>query len=170
MPSLGPTFCFRKEENKPNSLTQFTSIHDPGHIISTTNTVQAMLRTIPLRYPYTIPRRLPKTFLRRSTTQTPPASRISRIESRLPRFLARIVTPLRDAPISHISAFLLLHELTAVVPLFGLAAIFHYTNWLPPYISEGAYVHYATERFGKWMRKRGWIKDEKRSGRWFGQG
>lgn len=107
---------------------------------------------------------------RYATDSTTPTSRVARLESRLPRFLQRIVMPLRNAPVSHITAFLILHELTAIVPLFGLAAVFHYANWLPPYISEGKWVQDGTEKFGKWIRKRGWIQEDKRSGRWWGRG
>jgi hypothetical protein len=98
------------------------------------------------------------------------ASRMARIEARLPRFLRRFVQPLRQAPVSHISAFLILHEITAIAPLFGLAAAFHYTNWLPPFISEGKWVSEGVERFGKYMRKKGWIGDENTRGIWFGRG
>lgn len=104
-------------------------------------------------------------------------SRIERLNSRLPRFLHRYTTPLLTAPVSHITAFLLLHELTAVVPLLGLAATFHYTNWLPPFFSEGAWVREGVERFGKYFRRKGWLKsldDEgagKRDKTWsFGEG
>ena len=97
-------------------------------------------------------------------------SQIERIESRLPRFLQRIVTPLRQAPISHVTAFVILHEITAVVPLFGLAAAFHYSNWLPPFISEWKWVSDGTEKFGGYLRKRGWITEDKRSGKWWGRG
>lgn len=97
-------------------------------------------------------------------------SRMDHIESRLPRFLQRIVTPLRNAPVSHITAFLILHEITAIVPLFGLAAAFHYSEWLPPYISEGKWVKEGTEKFGKWVKKRGWIAEDQRSGKWWGRG
>jgi hypothetical protein len=116
--------------------------------------------------------RIPLQSIRRyaAPSQQQPASRVARIESRLPRFLQRFVTPLRTAPVSHITAFIVLHEITAIVPLFGLAAAFHYSNWLPPYISEWKWVQEGTERFGKWLRKRGWIEEEKRSGRWFGRG
>ncbi|KAK5759101.1 hypothetical protein LTS12_010709 [Elasticomyces elasticus] len=108
------------------------------------------------------------------STDTP--SRIARIEARLPKFLHRYTTPLRNAPVSHISAFLILHELTAIVPLFGLAALFHYTNYLPPLISEGKWVAEGTEKFGRYLRRKGWIsqadedKAEGRSGKWFGRG
>jgi hypothetical protein len=100
-------------------------------------------------------------------------SPISRIEAHLPRFLRRLVTPLRTAPVSHISAFLILHELTAIVPLFGLAALFHYSNWLPPYVSEGKWVSEGTEKFGRYLRKKGWISAEDESsasGKWWGRG
>ncbi|KAF2163434.1 hypothetical protein M409DRAFT_68392 [Zasmidium cellare ATCC 36951] len=107
------------------------------------------------------------------TTPTAPpqsTSRITRLENRLPRFLRRYVAPLRTAPLSHITAFLILHELTAIVPLFGLAAIFHYTNWLPPYISEGKWVSEGTEKFGRWMKKKGWMSEDEGKGRWWGRG
>ena len=105
-----------------------------------------------------------------ASTKSAP-SRISRIESRLPRFLQRYLQPLRNAPISHITAFLVLHELTAVVPLFGLAALFHYTNWLPPYITEGAWVKLGIEKFGKYLRKKGWFDEETGKGtRWWDRG
>ena len=57
-----------------------------------------------------------------------------------------------------------------MLPLFGLTAYFHYYNWLPPYISEWKWISTYTEKSGNFLRKRGWIKDEKRSGRWFGRG
>lgn len=109
---------------------------------------------------------------RNVSTDASTSSRISRLESRLPRFLQRYVKPLRNAPISHITAFLILHELTAIVPLFGLTAVFHYTDWLPPYVTEGAWVKQGVEKFGKYLRKKGWIGDEDGGGgdRWYGRG
>lgn len=97
-------------------------------------------------------------FIRSATTQAP-QSRIARLESRLPAFLRRYTVPLRTAPVSHITAFLLLHEITAVIPLFGLAAAFHYFDWLPPWIAEGAMVKAGIEKFGRYMRRKGWIDD-----------
>ncbi|KAH0288745.1 hypothetical protein M436DRAFT_42883 [Aureobasidium namibiae CBS 147.97] len=86
-------------------------------------------------------------------------SRISRLEARLPRFLARYVKPLRNAPISHITAFLVLHELTAIIPLFGLTFAFHKFDWLPPVFSEGYWVKEGVEKFGRYFRRKGWIRD-----------
>lgn len=93
--------------------------------------------------------------LRHASTSA--SSRIERLEGRLPPFLRGYLGPLRNAPISHITAFAVLHEITAVVPLVGLAATFHYTNWLPPYVSEWAWVQQGIERFGRYLRKKGWI-------------
>ena len=110
-----------------------------------------------------------------------PLSRIERIEARLPKFLQRYVRPLRNAPISHITAFLILHEITAIVPLFLLAGVFHYYNWLPPFFSEGYWVKEGVEKFGRYARKKGWISEEeedeakasrskKLMGKWFPRG
>lgn len=99
-------------------------------------------------------------------------SRIVRITSRLPKFLQGYTTPLINAPLTHISAFLLLHELTAVVPLFGLAATFHYTKWMPPFIGEGKWVSDGVEKFGSYFRKKGWLGEEGKARRykWWGRG
>ncbi|GME25915.1 putative mitochondrial seryl-tRNA synthetase protein [Neofusicoccum parvum] len=87
-------------------------------------------------------------------------SRLDRVISRLPGRLQRYLSPLRSAPLTHVTAFLVLHELTAIVPLVGLAATFHYADWLPPYISEGAWVKQGVERFGRYFRRKGWISDD----------
>lgn len=97
--------------------------------------------------------------VRHYSTPPPHASRLSRLESRLPRLLQSYLAPLRNAPVSHITAFLLLHELTAIVPLFGLAATFHYANWLPSSLAENKYVSEGTEKFGKYLRRKGWISE-----------
>lgn len=124
----------------------------------------------------------PPPTIRSASTQAH-TSRISRLESRLPAFLRRYTLPLRSAPVSHITAFLLLHEITAVVPLFGLAGAFHYFDWLPPWIAEGAMVKTGVEKFGRYMRRKGWIDDGEvpgadgqqgrlgtNAGKWWGRG
>lgn len=55
------------------------------------------------------------------------------------------------------TAFLLLHELTAVVPLLALTTFFHSAHWLPPLISEGKWIADGVEKFGRWFRRRGWL-------------
>ena len=112
-----------------------------------------------------------------SQTSEKARSRIHRIQARLPRFLQSYTTPLLNAPFTHISSFLLLHEITAIVPLFGLAGLFHYTRWLPPFISEGKWVADGLDKFGKWFRKKGWLGDmnehgavNAKKGVWWGRG
>lgn len=136
----------------------------------------AMLRTIRTGLPTRFTQQYLRAPVRRAqTNQTTSsaakeASRIARIESRTPRFLRKYLTPLRNAPISHISAFLILHEITAIAPLFALTAAFHYSNWLPPFISEWKWFSDGVSKFGNYLRKKGWIGDENKRGRWFGKG
>src|ERR1044071_6938946 len=86
-------------------------------------------------------RKPPTRYYATSPTSPPTAqSRIDRFNRRLPKFLHRYTSALGNAPISHITSFLILHELTAIIPLFGLAAYFHYTHWLPSWFAEGALV------------------------------
>lgn len=85
-------------------------------------------------------------------------ARIERITSRLPKFLRGYTAPLVDAPLSHILAFLLLHELTAVVPLFMLAGTFHYTQWLPSSLEEGRWVAKGRDKFERYLKKKGWLE------------
>lgn len=92
-------------------------------------------------------------------SQTVPAvSRFDRFIARTPtKFLRNRLQVLKNAPLTHITAFLLLHEVTAIVPLFGLASAFHYYEWLPPYFAEGAWVLKGVSMFGNYFRRKGWI-------------
>jgi Hypothetical protein FLILHELTA len=80
-----------------------------------------------------------------------------RIIKRTPKFLRPTVSALHNAPVTHITAFLLLHEITAILPLFGLAGAFHYYKWLPTYFSEGQWVVSGVNRFGRYFKRKGWI-------------
>lgn len=120
---------------------------------------RALLRT-PLRKPPSP--FLRNAFSRRFATEPPPTaqSRIERFNRRMPKFLHKYTNALASAPLSHITAFLLLHEITAVVPLIGLAATFHYTQWLPPWFAEGAWVFKGVDMFGSYFRRKGWIRSD----------
>ncbi|KND93645.1 hypothetical protein TOPH_01377 [Tolypocladium ophioglossoides CBS 100239] len=100
---------------------------------------------------------------RHQSSQASQASRIDRIISKLPRRLQKYTNDLRNAPVSHVVSFLMLHELTAIVPLFALFAVFHYTTYVP--------ISYMTEHFGEYVRS-GVAIFEKffRRKRWFGFG
>jgi hypothetical protein len=87
-------------------------------------------------------------------------SRIERFNRRLPKFLHKYTSALANAPVTHITSFLILHELTAIIPLFGLAGYFHYTHWLPPWFAEGAWIASGVERFGRYFKRKGWIRSD----------
>ncbi|KAF7596594.1 hypothetical protein BBP40_000995 [Aspergillus hancockii] len=118
----------------------------------------AFLRQFRLSYPF-------KKVHGRSYSIPPPSpsseasqSRLRKLNDRLPRFLRTYTTPLFGAPGTHITSFLILHEITAIVPLFVLVAAFHYGNWLPDLTSSIAFAE-GTQRFGRWLRKKGWVED-----------
>jgi len=78
----------------------------------------------------------------------------------VPGFLRPYTKRLIDAPISHVTSFLILHEITAVVPLLGLFGLFHYSNWLPETWTEGKWVKEGTEKFSRYFSRKGWIADD----------
>lgn len=92
-------------------------------------------------------------------------ARFARISARLPKFLQRYTTPLINAPVTHIVSFLVLHEVTAIIPLFALFATFHYTSWMPGFISQGKWFNDGMQKFGKYFRKKGWLGQERKTRR-----
>ncbi|CAI4213846.1 unnamed protein product [Parascedosporium putredinis] len=94
--------------------------------------------------------------------ETSPSSstRASKIIDKLPPFLQKYATGLRGAPVSHVVAFLVLHEITAIVPLLGLFGLFHYTQYAPAaYITDhwGSYVSDGVARFERYFKRKGWF-------------
>lgn len=60
------------------------------------------------------------------------------------------------------TAFLILHELTAIVPLLALFGLFHYYADVGPIEAwmrghYGAYVSQGTERFERYFRRKRWF-------------
>ncbi|KAJ5649707.1 uncharacterized protein N7484_003430 [Penicillium longicatenatum] len=109
-------------------------------------------------------------FPSRRNLSTPPKSsipkdsrsRLRQFNDRLPRFLRTFTTPLLGAPVTHVTSFLILHEITAIVPLFGLVAAFHYGNWMPDLASgsgENNALDEGVARFGRWLRKNDWVDE-----------
>ncbi|KAJ5365867.1 hypothetical protein N7517_008753 [Penicillium concentricum] len=89
-------------------------------------------------------------------------SRLCRFNDRLPRFLRTYTTPLLGAPVTHITSFLILHEITAILPLFGLVGAFHYGAWIPDLASQTGETNAFDEgvaRFGRWLKKKGWVDE-----------
>ncbi|KAF5123363.1 hypothetical protein E5D57_011276 [Metarhizium anisopliae] len=88
------------------------------------------------------------------------ASRIDRVTARLPQRLQKYTNGLRNAPVSHVVSFLILHELTAIVPLCALFALFHYTTFVPvAYVTShfGDYVQTGISRFERYFSRKGWF-------------
>ncbi|OBT68735.1 hypothetical protein VE03_02195 [Pseudogymnoascus sp. 23342-1-I1] len=117
----------------------------------------SLLRPLRLRLP-----RRPYTTKPPSGTPPPPPpsstttrTRLNRLLDQTPKFLHPYTNGLRNAPISHIISFLILHELTAIVPLIGLSAAFHYSEWTPEWMRErgGEYQ----EKFRRWFGRKGWF-------------
>jgi len=55
-------------------------------------------------------------------------SRVSRL---FPKFMRKYANRVSQAPFSHITSFLILHELSAIVPLFGIWGLFYYLDYSP---------------------------------------
>lgn len=81
---------------------------------------------------------------------------MSKVLDRIPAFLKPYTNGLRNAPVSHVTTFLLLHELTALLPLIGLSLYFHYTDSLP-HFADNKYVSQGIERFSRYFRRKGWF-------------
>ena len=98
-------------------------------------------------------------------------SRITKITARLPKSLQRYTRPLLNAPVTHIASFLILHELTAIIPLFCLAAVFQYTQWLPPFTEYRLFREYQ-EKFGNYLKRKGYLgaHETRKRYKWFGRG
>lgn len=97
-------------------------------------------------------------IVRAESSQAPQASRIDRITSKLPRRLQKYTNGLRNAPVSHVVSFMILHEITAIVPLLGLFGLFHYTEHVPvSYMTSHfhSYVEDGLGRFEKYFKRKG---------------
>jgi hypothetical protein len=84
----------------------------------------SQLSSSPFLPPLARPRPPPRRF-QSSRPDARTRTRAARILDRVPRSLRTYTDGLRTAPVSHVVSFLVLHELTAIVPLVGLAAAFH---------------------------------------------
>ncbi|KAF2153353.1 hypothetical protein K461DRAFT_267941 [Myriangium duriaei CBS 260.36] len=117
--------------------------------------------------------RLPHSTRRSSTSTTntnpSPPTALQRLQSRLPPRLRPYLNPLLSAPVSHITSFLMLHELTAILPLAGLFSLFHYSSstWTERWrarLEESPAFTEGVRKWGSYARKKGWVKDEEADG------
>ncbi|PHH80912.1 hypothetical protein CDD80_5832 [Ophiocordyceps camponoti-rufipedis] len=87
-------------------------------------------------------------------------SRIDKLTSKLPPRWQKYATRLRTAPASHIAAFVVLHEVTAIVPLLALFALFHNTTIVPVDWVAARFAAYTDEgvaRMERYFRRKRWF-------------
>ncbi|KAK3947959.1 hypothetical protein QBC32DRAFT_352760 [Pseudoneurospora amorphoporcata] len=101
-------------------------------------------------------------------------ARIDRLLTRVPRFLHPYLLSLRSSPSSFIVAFLILHEITAVLPGLGFFYFFHYYDTDTDDEKEGSSSSYGkklTDGIMGWMMEHGYseVMATKMEGfeRWF---
>ncbi|CCC10774.1 unnamed protein product [Sordaria macrospora k-hell] len=110
------------------------------------------------------------------------SERLSRLLTRLPRFLHPYLHSLRSSPSSFIVAFLILHEITAVLPGLGFFYFFHYydtghdgsddedseaktigrrfESWVMGWMMKHGYsevIDKKMEGFERWFRRKGYF-------------
>lgn len=96
--------------------------------------------------------------VRAQSTEASRISRLDRLTSKLPKSLQKYTNGLRNAPVSHVVSFMILHEITAIVPLFGLFSLFHYTNYIPiSYVTDhfGESLQGGIERYERYFKRKG---------------
>ena len=82
-------------------------------------------------------------------TSTPPQQKKAYI-ARLPRALRPYAKHFTNSPGSHITAFLLLHEITAIVPFAGIFAFLHFSEYTPPGL-PGEWIQQGVEKWGSYV-------------------
>ncbi|KAI0855977.1 hypothetical protein F4860DRAFT_494634 [Xylaria cubensis] len=94
-----------------------------------------------------------------TSTAAPQSRRISRILAGASRFMPKrlrgALQDLRSAPLSHIFAFLALHEITAILPIFGLTYIFHTLNVDMP--ANWMVTEDGLNKWTNYFRKKRWF-------------
>jgi len=125
------------------SRTSLTTSQPTTTAMRCPSTLHQLLRKPPLLSPRALSQ--PPTRLFLSSTSPP---RPHRVLNRLPTSLRPYTIRLRNAPVTHVVSFLILHEMTAVVPLVGLAGLFHCTGWVPDVSREDR----MTRVFRSWAR------------------
>ena len=90
---------------------------------------------------------------------------LTRLNTRLPKFLHPYTNPLLSAPLSHITSFFILHEFTALVPFVALFGAFHYTHWLPDGFYRAAWAREKAEKLLRYLKTksywRRWLQKQK---------
>jgi hypothetical protein len=87
-------------------------------------------------------------LLRRRLFSTAPPPKV-------PPKLSRYAALFAGKPVSYLTSFLILHELTAILPVGGIFWYIHATSWTPPGISQ-EFVKQKMESLQRWSDKKGY--------------
>ncbi|KAF7896991.1 uncharacterized protein EAF01_009394 [Botrytis porri] len=131
--STPPIFCLRLT-SLPSTPKNFFTSSLPRHPSKTkTNSIRNPQRFFSSRPPLLSPPKqaVPISATSFSSSRSRLQNRLRTLQLRLPKFLHPYTAPLLDAPKTYIISFLILHEITAIVPILLLASGFHYSGWLP---------------------------------------
>jgi hypothetical protein len=74
---------------------------------------------------------------------------------KVPRKLSRYAALFAGKPVSYLTSFLILHELTAILPVGGIFWYIHTTSWTPPGISQ-EFVKQKMESLQRWSDRKGY--------------
>ncbi|KAI1171953.1 hypothetical protein F4777DRAFT_27174 [Nemania sp. FL0916] len=96
-----------------------------------------------------------KRFQTNSSNPPPPETHafgrlLNRVSRFLPSRLRASLAELRSAPVSHITAFMILHEVTAILPIFILGYTFHVMDWTPTSWVLGPWAAWAEDGLKKY--------------------
>jgi len=94
----------------------------------------------------------------------PPAAaksqtRLSRLIYRLPPSLQRYTRALENAPVQHVASFLILHEISAIVPLLALFGVFEWVGMgrLGEYVRNNHHTKEGLARFERYFKRKNWF-------------
>ncbi|KAF7933304.1 hypothetical protein EAE99_003189 [Botrytis elliptica] len=149
----------RRTALPPTSKNFFTSSPLPRHTPSKTKSIRIPQRFFSSTHPLTSTPKPPTPISATSfsSSRSRLQNRMQTLQSRLPKFLHPYTAPLLNAPKTYIISFLILHEITAIVPILLLASGFHYSGWLPSDLIPEERVDKAKGMFERWFGRRGWF-------------
>ncbi|KAG5360667.1 MIOREX complex component 11 [Yarrowia sp. B02] len=73
----------------------------------------------------------------------------------IPRFIRPLASRFKNAPVSYVTSFLIVHEITAIVPLFGLWWYFNHYDFVPPGLPDWLIVK-GMSVIDKLLESQGW--------------
>ncbi|KAF7885153.1 hypothetical protein EAF00_010971 [Botryotinia globosa] len=155
-----PQICRLRRSALPFTRKNFfTSSPLPRHAPSKSKQIRIPQRFFSSAHPLTSTPKPPTPISATSfsSSRSRLQNRMQTLQSRLPKFLHPYTAPLLNAPKTYIISFLILHEITAIVPILLLASGFHYSGWLPSDLIPEERVDKAKGMFERWFGRRGWF-------------